>query len=291
MTPRDLDSSDPRTERLLELLADRATTLLSESEEAELSELLAEGGVHPDSIDLAAAALAAALVTSESTSPMPDSLRMAIEARASKDIALHRHTALASVNDAGRARALEDVSAARTKSSTPLKIWSGWLAAAACLAIAVVVAFYRPSPVAGNGADPRSLRRIVDAASGTLIREWSPWPAKPEAEGGIAFDSASKVTGRVVWNQTLQKGYMVFSGLPKNPVSARQYQLWILDKKQQHPIDGGVFDVTDEGEVVVPIDAKIAVQEPVGFGITEEPFGGVVVSDQRRRVVVALLQP
>jgi len=100
---------------------------------------------------------------------------------------------------------------------------------------------------------------------------------------------APGVSGEVVWHQDLQQGYMVFENLPVNDPSAEQYQLWIVDGAPTHPVDGGVFDVTSSGEVIVPIDPKLEIKNPVAFGVTVEPPGGVVVSDRTKRVVVAPL--
>ena len=53
-------------------------------------------------------------------------------------------------------------------------------------------------------------------------------------------------------------------------------------------IKGGVFDMpAGDGEAIVPIDAKIRVDEPVLFAITVERPGGVVVSDGPLEVVAA----
>ena len=43
---------------------------------------------------------------------------------------------------------------------------------------------------------------------------------------------------------------------------------------------GGVFDVTDAEEQLIPIQAKLQVVKPVAFAVTIEKPGGVVVSDQ-----------
>ena len=102
-------------------------------------------------------------------------------------------------------------------------------------------------------------------------------------------DPAAKITGDVVWSTDRQEGYMLFRGLPINDPTKEQYQLWILDGEQKHPIDGGVFDIPSSGEVVVPIDAKIRVRKPAGFAVTIEEPGGVVVSDQNRVPVSAIL--
>ncbi len=49
--------------------------------------------------------------------------------------------------------------------------------------------------------------------------------------------------------------------------------------RDARPVDGGVFDITGEGEVIVPIDAKLPIGTPAVFAITLEQPGGVVVSD------------
>jgi anti-sigma-K factor RskA len=68
-----------------------------------------------------------------------------------------------------------------------------------------------------------------------------------------------------------------------------QYQLWIFDRQrdQAYPVDGGVFDVTSTGEVIVPIAAKLRVGDAALFAVTVERPGGVVVSRREHIVVTA----
>jgi anti-sigma-K factor RskA len=81
---------------------------------------------------------------------------------------------------------------------------------------------------------------------------------------------------------------MRFVGLPVNDASVEQYQLWIIDPaRDDEPIDGGVFNVSNSGEVIVPIDAKLQVVRPQAFAITIEKPGGVVVSTQERLPLLA----
>lgn len=96
-------------------------------------------------------------------------------------------------------------------------------------------------------------------------------------------------SGDVVWSATAQRGYMRFVGLTPNDLKQLQYQLWIFDKDrdQAYPVDGGVFDVSSTGEVIVPITARLRVNEPVLFAVTIEQPGGVVVSKRERIVVTA----
>ncbi len=97
------------------------------------------------------------------------------------------------------------------------------------------------------------------------------------------------VQGDVIWDARTQQGFMRFTGLRRNDPSQEQYQLWIFDgqRDQHYPVDGGVFDSDGEDELVVPIQARLAVATPLAFAITIEQPGGVVVSDRRRVVVIA----
>lgn len=171
--------------------------------------------------------------------------------------------------------------------------WIGWLAAAACLALAVTGWWpgrRQAAAIARTGialpavtAPPPSeaeQRAVLLASGGDVVRvEWS-----------ATKDAAAKgAKGDVVWSNGTQKGYMRFSGLAANDPAVSQYQLWIFDaeKDKRFPVDGGVFDVGPNGEVVVPIAAKIRVGKPVLFAVTVEKPGGVVVSRRERIVVIA----
>jgi hypothetical protein len=101
-----------------------------------------------------------------------------------------------------------------------------------------------------------------------------------EAYGGMS--------GKVVWSDDLQEGYMTLTNLPANSPDKNQYQLWIVDpSRDEKPVDGGVFDIPyGKGTAVIPIRNPLVVTKPGAFVITLEQPGGVVVSKQE--VVVAL---
>jgi anti-sigma-K factor RskA len=73
---------------------------------------------------------------------------------------------------------------------------------------------------------------------------------------------------------------MLLTGMPANDPSVAQYQLWVVDPdRDSNPVDGGVFDIpSGQQSVVIPINAKLAVDDPTVFAITREQPGGVVVS-------------
>ena len=100
------------------------------------------------------------------------------------------------------------------------------------------------------------------------------------------------ISGDVVWSDEKQVGYMRFKGLPTNDKAKETYQLWIFDKTQDKatPIDGGTFDVTADGEVIIPITAKLKASGPEMFAITMEKPGGVVVSKREKIAALAKVE-
>ena len=80
---------------------------------------------------------------------------------------------------------------------------------------------------------------------------------------------------------------MSLANLPVNDPTKNQYQLWIIDpKRDEFPVDGGVFDIPVGSETaIIPIRNALQVSKPTVFVITLEQPGGVVKS--KLEVVVA----
>lgn len=161
-----------------------------------------------------------------------------------------------------------------------------WLAAAACLAVAGGAVWWASTqkgepPAAPVVATTPATERAALLANATDVTKIT-WT--------ITQDPTSHgATGDVVWSPSAQRGYMRFVGLVPNDPSQFQYQLWIFDKTrdQAYPVDGGVFDVASNGEVVVAINPKLHVNDLGMFAVTVEKPGGVVVSKRERIVVTA----
>jgi len=166
---------------------------------------------------------------------------------------------------------------------------SGWMAAAAAIVFAVSAMQFSGNQATTPEQTPSDLLASLEAAPDVQSRDWGAWQPVLDGDVGDALPYASDVSGRVVWSQERQAGVMILTNLPINDASAEQYQLWIVDGSQEQPVDGGVFDVASDGTVIIPIDPKLRIDNPAGFGITVERPGGVVVSDRTRRVVAALL--
>ncbi|QDV43024.1 Anti-sigma-K factor rskA [Stieleria neptunia] len=154
--------------------------------------------------------------------------------------------------------------------------WVAWFCAAAAVLLAITL--WQRDPGAAD-RNVREARAAMLRQSASLLRvDWTP--------GKTPFDQP--VIGDVVWDSESQTGFMRFENMPINDPTAEQYQLWIIDpQRDDEPIDGGVFDVTKSGEVIVEIDAKLNVISPAAFAITIEKPGGVVVSTQERLPLLA----
>jgi hypothetical protein len=160
------------------------------------------------------------------------------------------------------------------------RVWVAWFAAAAGVLLAIGAWLWAGRQPPTTALAPTEARSELLASTGDATR--LPWqPMKDPAATGASGD--------VVWSTSAQRGYMRFVGLQPNDPTKSQYQLWIFDKSrdQAYPVDGGVFDVTSTGEVIVPIAAKLHVDAPVLFAVTVERPGGVVVSKRERIVVTA----
>ena len=151
---------------------------------------------------------------------------------------------------------------------------TGW-AAAAAVALFAVLGSQKP-PLASSA---QAQAKLQTEARDLIERKFA---------GLGTFKGAG---GNVIWSDQLQQGYMTLSGIPVNDPKMAQYQLWIVDpKRDEAPVDGGVFDIpTDGSPVVVPIAAKLALTNPQAFVITLEQPGGVVKSKQEQVVALAKL--
>lgn len=266
---------DTTSRRLAELLAGEAAGQLDADERAELATLMAEAGDSIERDELEHAAALAQLAFLKDDPDVPSSLPADVEARlmarAAEWSASRGRTAVSDLEAARRRRARADAvppDSSRTRTTSGR---AGWYIAA-CLALALVLSLLSPQdtqPPAVLAADFATQREALLRETDVIVAPWTP----SEQSG---YES---VTGDVVWSGGRQEGFLRLTGLPPNEAASAQYQLWIVaPDRDTHPVDGGIFDVGESGEVLVKIDAKLQVPEAAAFAITLEKPGGVVVS-------------
>lgn len=243
-------------ERLLDLLVERRDRSLVETERQELNQRLkAQPGWSEDDLELAEAALWASV----EVAPMPTSLKAKLE-------------------DTLPPAKVVPITSKRS-GGAPL----GWLAAALAAGLALFGWWPRLNP-------PPPPPKVVPPTLAELRGQLLTRPTVQKLDWAAAGDPLVKqIAGDVVWDNERQAGFMRFVGLPKNDPTQHQYQLWIFDgeRDDRYPVDGGVFDVGSDGEVLVPIDPKVKVLKPTLFAVTLERPGGVVVSSREHILTVA----
>jgi hypothetical protein len=291
-------------EAMVDLLIKQVTEGLSSAEQRELDVLDTEmASAYLRDFERAAAAVTLAAGTDGQM--LPPHLAQRIAQQADEHFgALARGAPRAS-----SVTRLEDARAARVDAGTPpsgqpaggpLRASRsgvyGWVAAAACLVLAVIGWMHTPTPP--------ELPPVADLPPAVIAPPPPPVPPSPAEEraallaksdslkvtlGATKDPAAQGVSGDVVWDPVTQKGFVHFVGLASNDPAVKQYQVWIFDaaRDQRYPIDGGVFDVpADANEVVIPFNVSLPVSKAAAFAVTVEKAGGVVVS--ARQHVVAL---
>lgn len=286
----------PPDDRLLELLADRALEGLSAAQEVELQALLKKYGLTGEEERFELAAAAAGLAMSPAESAMPEALRQRLVAAADEFAAASQASRAIPPGERGPLKLTSGGLAPSIGAGArvPMIYKLGWLAAAACLVLAVVGWLSRsPAPLPpGPGPQPAATvaqqRDQFMKTAPDLVR--LPWGDFASLDDKKEPPEMPGVRGEVVWSDQLQKGYITFQNLPANDPTTQQYQLWIVDAARGlgQRVDGGVFDSSKPGECVVAINSKLHVSQAAGFAVTIEKPGGVVISDMARRVVIAL---
>lgn len=269
-----------------DLLCKQAVYGLDEQETKQLQQLGYDGAEH-ESIDLTVAALG--LVGLNTKDEMPAHLHSKILANAENFFGAQN--AVMPTSETVVSAPVREIILNETSVSRPWFGWLGWAAAAAaCVALAVSIFTPRnqnqvagvptPSPTQEEKLDPAKQRqKLVDSPGQVLMAKLGKGTVK----------EIENVTGDIVWSDEKQAGYIRVKGLPKNDVNKDTYQLWIFEDNQgsKTPIDGGTFDINSDGEVIIPIDAKLKAKNPNMFAVTIEKPGGVVVSDRGKIAALA----
>lgn len=272
---------DPRVD---ELLAERALFGLNDVEAREL-ERLQPAASEDESFDRAAAALHLAMLSKSDLNAPPAALLRRLDQSGERWCRSASSGVAGRIEGGGVTSASAEPrssSASSSRGGSNSLVWSGWVAAAACLMVAVVLAVRVSNSSTIAATAPSALLAQVAAAPDAVRLNWGDWALEgqgPEHAG---------VTGEVIWSDALQRGVMRFTNLPANDRTREQYQLWIVDAERgmSQRISGGVFDGST-GEVIVPIEPRLMVKKAAAFAVTIEQPGGTWVSDMSRRLVIA----
>lgn len=275
--------TETERQRMLELLADQAVFGLNEAEAAELKMYLNQfpEWENNSSFDLTAAAIGLAHL--DAIEQMPENLR--------KRVSIDAEQFFGSTEKARRPEENAD-NAVAYETKRHFWQWLGWaFAAAACAALAVNLWLTRFQKQPEVVQEQKTVQTPTPELTAAQKREQLLASAadKIQATWTEAKPDGGKISGDVVWSSARQEGYLRLRGLPANDPNNETYQLWIVDetRNEKTPLSGGIFDVRENGDVIVPINAQLKVRNPKLFAITKEKSGGVVVSSPEKIIAVA----
>jgi anti-sigma-K factor RskA len=283
-------------EKLLDLLCKKAVSGLDATESEQLKELekAFPEWKDDDSFEFAAAAINLSAI--DASEEMPAHLRSKILASADEfyeSIEETQETISFAPRGSQTSGSLSSVSS--FDSAPKPSFWQslGWgIAAFACVALAVNLYLTRFQTQPDVAQKPDVVQTPTPQLTDAQKREQLLASVKDTVKLELAKadpKAAAEIQGDVVWSNSEQKGFLRLRGLPVNDPNKETYQIWIFDGEQdeKYPIDGGVFDVNQAGEVIIPMDAKLQVKAPKMIAITKEKPGGVVVSDRTGIIAIA----
>jgi anti-sigma-K factor RskA len=143
------------------------------------------------------------------------------------------------------------------------RLWTqpAWWVAAAALLVALVL-----------GGQNVALRRDV-AATRAENAELSELLSAPGTQPiPLVSEFVEGAGGTFVWAPRHPVGALVVSGLPVTPED-KTYQFWLV-RKDGVVESAALFDVNEEGEAYLPIDAASSWRDYETIWVTEEPEGG-----------------
>lgn len=279
-------------ERMLDLLADQILFGLSEEESVELKELEKQYPELKDDKSLELTASAIGLTNLNEIEPMPEHLQNKILGDAQNFFAKEKTAKVLEFQP--QLREVTTVNVAEEIQQTfefepkrPFMQWLGWaFAGLVCIALAF--------SLWANLQPPKVVERVVEVPPKvlTVSEQYNNLVASAKdikRTNWINPKNDKEILGEIVWSEAEQKGFMRLTGLAANDVSKETYQLWIFDETQSDktPIDGGIFDVAGNGEVLIPIKPNLKFKNPKLFAVTKEKSGGVMVSDREKIVAIA----
>jgi anti-sigma-K factor RskA len=86
-------------------------------------------------------------------------------------------------------------------------------------------------------------------------------------------DAYAKTSAIVVWNPDQQNGVLQFERLPALPAN-QDYQMWVIDPKQPHPVSAGLVPKSIDQERRVTFSPTKPVGASPKFAVSIEPAGG-----------------
>ena len=180
--------------------------------------------------------------------------------------------------------------------SRPMTTWIPW-ALAAGLAVVSFAFMYQSTDLRAQVAmqahrieELGMSLKVAQAQSGELkqvvakLRDSNRVAAVRIALLDSLLQGAPKAVAVSVWDNERQNGVFIVRNLKPAPTN-KDYQLWIIDPKYPSPVDAGVFQVDDKGNMREEFRAKLPIAQANQFAVTIEKKGGADVPDTKAMVL------
>lgn len=167
-----------------------------------------------------------------------------------------------------RERVLREARRVRPIGARPRASIAPWLAAAACLVLAIGVGYAYLREQAALGRASESLAALHDtiAARDSLVATL----LSPDAATAALAATGQAPSARLFWSPSRHRVVMAVFHLTPAP-AGRTYQLWAIAKGK--PVSIGTFNTSPDGRLVaeLPLTANLTFELTA---VTEEPAGG-----------------
>ena len=147
--------------------------------------------------------------------------------------------------------------------------WTGWAAAALLALSAAWIWTARESLEKENSGLRDQLSQVGKDSRLTDLRIAA-------LEGQLEQYNGTRAV--VVWDPTNGEGQIQLANLPQLD-AGKDYQLWIVDPAQKHPVNAGLIHRDADGSAKVPFRPVQLVKEAAAFAISVEKEGGVDVGE------------
>lgn len=171
--------------------------------------------------------------------------------------------------DALRGRVLSMVKGTVATAPGARPAWGGWAAAALLAVSAVWLWSGRESLTRENAGFREQLSQLSRDGNLANLRIAS-------LEGQL--DQYKGTRAVVVWDPANSHGQIQLANLPQLD-AGKDYQLWVVDPAQKHPVNAGLIHRAEDGTAKVPFQPVQLIKDAAAFAISIEKAGGVDVGE------------
>jgi Anti-sigma-K factor rskA len=186
----------------------------------------------------------------------------------------------AGTKSAARSGAKANVVPIQARRSSPVITWGGWIVAAACLCVAIMVHSVDERSIRQLLSENLAMTRMMHVSAGALLHAQRAEQVlyvltSPDAQRAtlVAAHAKPEPTGHAVYLPG--RGALVFTASNLAPLPANKtYELWVIPANGTAPVPAGTFQPDARGTASVMLPKLPLGVRAKAFGVTMENAGG-----------------